>query len=150
MGQKTIGIIGVGMVGGAMYAYYPDAIPYDVMRYPDNKEKVSEADIFFICVPTPYVEGVGCDTSIVENVLSWVPAGKTIVIRSTVIPGTTDRLQEKFPGHFKVVSHQEILSILKKNQSIDTSTEELIERAIYRGGKDNITVLMMKVHDISR
>lgn len=48
------------------------------------------------------------------------------------------------------VSHQEILSILKKNQSIDASTEELIERAIYRGGKDNVTVLMMKVHDISR
>ncbi len=48
------------------------------------------------------------------------------------------------------VSHQEILSILKKNQSIDATTEELIERAIYRGGKDNITVLMMKVHDLPR
>lgn len=98
--QSKIGIIGVGMVGGAMYAYYPDAIPYDVERYPENKDKVKEADIFFICVPTPYVEGIGCDTSIVESVLAWIPAGKTVVIRSTVIPGTTERLQKQFPEHF--------------------------------------------------
>ncbi|MBI5274558.1 MAG: serine/threonine-protein phosphatase [Chlamydiales bacterium] len=45
------------------------------------------------------------------------------------------------------VSNEEIHEILIKNMEIDKTTESLIEQAIYRGGKDNITVIMMKVHD---
>ncbi len=54
-------------------------------------------DFAYIAVPTPTdEETLECDTSIVESVLSELPKGFTVVIKSTVIPGTTDRLQNEF------------------------------------------------------
>lgn len=45
------------------------------------------------------------------------------------------------------VSNHEIHEILNRNKEIDETTEALIEKAIHRGGKDNITVIMMKVNE---
>jgi UDPglucose 6-dehydrogenase len=39
-----------------------------------------------------------CDTSIVEEAVAWIEA-PLIIIRSTVAPGTTDRLREKYNKH---------------------------------------------------
>jgi UDPglucose 6-dehydrogenase len=98
--SKKLGIIGVGMVGGAVYAYYPDAIPYSPRKYPQNKENINEADIIFVCVPTPFMkDGTGFDLSYVHDTISILHGGKTVVIKSTVIPGTTVKLQEKYPQH---------------------------------------------------
>ena len=55
-------------------------------------------DFVFVCVPTPTILDSGeCDTSIVESVLEQMQEGTRIVIKSTVIPGTTQKLQESFP-----------------------------------------------------
>jgi len=51
-------------------------------------EKDSKVDILFICVP---------ETKVLDALLS-VPHGTITVIRSTVPPGTTDKLSEQF-GH---------------------------------------------------
>ena len=54
-------------------------------------------DFVYIAVPTPTdEETLECDTSIVETVLSELPMGFTAVIKSTVIPGTTQRLHDEF------------------------------------------------------
>ena len=54
-------------------------------------------DFAYIAVPTPAdEETLECDTSIVESVLSELPGGFTAVIKSTVIPGTTQRLHDEF------------------------------------------------------
>jgi UDPglucose 6-dehydrogenase len=45
-------------------------------------------------VPTPTAPDGSCDTSIVEEVIEWIESD-IIVIRSTVAPGTTDRLRRK-------------------------------------------------------
>lgn len=45
------------------------------------------------------------------------------------------------------VSNDEIKKVLLENDSIDEMTESLIEQAIHRGGKDNITIIMMKVNE---
>lgn len=109
MSKKKLGIIGVGMVGGAVYAYYPDAIPYDIKHYPDNQEKVYEADIIFISVPTPFrKDNGGFDLSMVENVFEGIPGEKIIVLKSTVWPGTTDEFQKKYPQH-KILFNPEFL-----------------------------------------
>ena len=50
-------------------------------------------------MPTPSTPK-GFDYSIVESVLSLVGKGKTAVIKSTVLPGTTEALQKKFPDIF--------------------------------------------------
>lgn len=125
MTHPSIGIIGVGMVGGAMYAYYPNALVYDPIRYPNTKEQIKQADIFFVCVPTPHVPGIGCDTSIVEEVMRWIPEGKTVVIRSTVIPGTTDRLQKAFPHH-RMLFNPEFLDELTAVENFKNPNRQII------------------------
>ncbi|HYF10443.1 MAG TPA: hypothetical protein VD967_02455, partial [Candidatus Paceibacterota bacterium] len=67
------------------------------------KEKIRECDIVFIAVPTPTTPG-GFDMSIVEEGVSLVGEGKTVVIKSTILPGTTAKLQEKYPGVILIYS----------------------------------------------
>lgn len=107
--DKKLGIVGVGMVGGAVYEFYPDAIPYDIVKYPDNKQAVQEADIIFVAVPTPYdKDGDGFDLSMVKEAMSNISGEKIIVLKSTVWPGTTQDLQKEYPQH-KVVFNPEFL-----------------------------------------
>jgi UDPglucose 6-dehydrogenase len=62
---------------------------------------LGEADIIFVAVPTPfYVDGRGFDTSFLYEAIKLIPgSGKVIVIKSTVLPGTTDALQKEYPQH---------------------------------------------------
>jgi UDPglucose 6-dehydrogenase len=78
----------------------PDTVIYDpyVPELAENKDKINACDVVFICVPTPMAEDGHCDTSIVEEAVSWVQA-PLMIIRSTVSPGTTDRLREKYNKH---------------------------------------------------
>lgn len=101
--RPKIGIIGVGFVGSAVKYYY-EGKKYPVVAYDTHKrigtmKDINSADIIFVCVPTPFKEGVGCDTSIVREAISKVKKGKIVVIKSTIIPGTTEELQKEFPDH---------------------------------------------------
>lgn len=75
----------------------PQTIIYDPYKteLAGNKEKLNACDVVFICVPTPMRDDGHCDVSIVEEVVSWIEA-PLMIIRSTVKPGTTDRLCEKY------------------------------------------------------
>lgn len=60
---------------------------------------VENSDYIFVCLPTPMIMDTGeCDTSIVENVIkeldSYNEGGerKTVIIKSTVPPGTTTQI----------------------------------------------------------
>lgn len=93
-----IGILGGGVLGQAIKNYYPDAKVFDKYQEQDLLEEVQEQDYFFICVPTPYKEGTGIDLEEVADAISRVAQpGKIVIIKSTVIPGTTDYFQEKYP-----------------------------------------------------
>jgi UDPglucose 6-dehydrogenase len=97
----TIGFIGQGFVGKS-YADEFEGRGIPVTRYSleepyiANKERIKTCDVVFIAVPTPTTPK-GFDYSIVEAVLPLVGNGKTAVIRSTLLPGTTELLQKKFP-----------------------------------------------------
>ena len=57
--------------------------------------------IVFVAVPTPPNPDGSCNTSIVKSVVAQIPDGKTMVIKSTVEPGTAEELQKKYPKkHF--------------------------------------------------
>lgn len=97
-----IGLYGVGMVGSQVKNWF-ESQGYEVISYDKDKsigspKEVNEADIIFICVPTPYSEGKEYDLSIINEVIEGIPNGKTVVIKSTVNPGTTDAYQEKYPN----------------------------------------------------
>jgi UDPglucose 6-dehydrogenase len=112
--KPLIGFIGQGYVGKNYADDYEDR-GFEVVRYSlepayiKNKEKIQECDIVFVAVWTPTTPK-GFDSSIVESVLKLVKKGSTAVLKSTVTPGTTIRLQKKFP-HLTILFSPEFLSV---------------------------------------
>jgi UDPglucose 6-dehydrogenase len=93
--EMRIGIVGIGAVGAAMAELFPGAATYDEPKRVGSRAEINASDVVFVCVPTPRANDGSCDTSVVEDVVSWVEA-PTIVIRSTVSVGTSRRLAEKY------------------------------------------------------
>lgn len=98
--MKKIGIIGLGYVGQAIYSYFQDH--YEV-RYIDpakegsnTQKQINECDLAVVCVPTEMRDDGTCDTSIVEEVLGWLKT-PVVLIKSTIPPGTTKKLERQFP-----------------------------------------------------
>lgn len=97
MNKPKVGIVGAGVVGQAMQRLVgPDAVLYDTRPdMPQDRDAINRCDVVFVCVPTPMADDGSCDTSIVEDVVAWIKA-PLIILRSTVAPGTTDRLRQKY------------------------------------------------------
>ena len=104
MGDSTekfnIGIIGGGFVGSAAKQYFKTAKVYDIdpKRATHSFEEVCQQEYIFVTVPTPMAADGKIDLSIVEGVLDRIPDGCQIILKSTAVPGTTERLQEKYPN----------------------------------------------------
>lgn len=103
-----IGCVGQGWVGRNISDNFENR-GYSVVRYalePEyvlNRRHISECDVVFIAVPTPTTPE-GFDYSIVEEALSLAGEGKIVVIKSTVLPGTTQKIQDKYPEKIVLVS----------------------------------------------
>src|SRR3989344_539474 len=97
----TIGFIGQGYIG-KNYANDFENRGYATVRYSleepyvENKDRIKECDVVFIAVTTPTTPN-GFDAGIIEQTFPLVREGATIVIKSTVLPGTVSRWQEKYP-----------------------------------------------------
>jgi UDPglucose 6-dehydrogenase len=115
--KPLIGFIGQGWIGKAYADNFEDR-GFEVVRYAlekqyvKNKDKIKDCDIVFIAVWTPTTPK-GFDSSVIESVLPLVGKGKTAVLKSTIVPGTTELLQKKFadivllygPEFLSVASH---------------------------------------------
>ena len=99
-----IGIIGYGHVGTAMHNLFKDAVIYDEIKNIGSKDEINKCDLSFVCVPTPMNHDGSCDTSIVEEVISWCTC-EVIVLRSTVRVGFTKEMSHKY--HKKIVFQPE-------------------------------------------
>jgi UDPglucose 6-dehydrogenase len=76
-----------------------EVLRHDPVKGHDALGQFSEADAFFVCVPTPHTLPHGVDLTLVRAALHVLPEGVPVVLRSTVLPGTTDELQREFPHH---------------------------------------------------
>lgn len=94
--MPSIGIIGAGTVGQAAKNFYKDAKIYDKFKSFDAWTEVIEQDVLFLCLPTPSQKGK-IDLSALEEIFKKLPDGKILVIKSTVVPGTTDFFQAERP-----------------------------------------------------
>ena len=107
----NVGIIGGGFVGSAVAFGFGSSNSHDfnVRVYdidPDRsshtfEETISESDFIFLCLPTPSKPDMSIDLSYVEDVMEKIskivdPFEQTIIIKSTVIPGTCRRVSKKF------------------------------------------------------
>lgn len=107
--MKTIGVIGLGYVGTAVQKGFEstnNVVTYDTVKECTETSVqgvLSKAQIIFICVPTPMNIDGTCNIDIVRAVLSQMVTLHTeykpiCVIKSTVTPGTTNKLAEEFPN----------------------------------------------------
>jgi UDPglucose 6-dehydrogenase len=113
-----IGIVGVGFVGGAtaevlkevhtLYLYDKYKSPYNDL---DNlKLLAKESEVVFISVPTPMQPSGAIDyknvySSVGDLLAATKIAGRNpqdilVIIRSTAVSGTTDKLAEQYPFRF--------------------------------------------------
>lgn len=119
----NVGIIGGGFVGSAVAFGFGSSNSHDfnVRVYdidPDRsshtfEETISESDFIFLCLPTPSKPDMSIDLSYVEDVMEKIskivdPFEQTIIIKSTVIPGTCRRLSKKYG--LNIVSNPEFLT----------------------------------------
>jgi nucleotide sugar dehydrogenase len=123
--KMKIGIIGNGFVGSAiMHGFVLHAD--DIMIYDKDPKRSTHGlgklalhcDVVFVCVPTPMYESGECDMSIVESVVEefmgfiFRKKKQTLVIKSTVVPGTTEKLAKKYQNnpHVNFVFNPEFLT----------------------------------------
>lgn len=106
--KPRIGIMGFGFLGRAMahgFSLHADIKIYDKYDnvYDSLKETVNFSDFIFVGVPTPMLSDGSQDLTAVRNTIdSIVRAAKSrkiIVLRSTIIPGTTKSFAEKYKNH---------------------------------------------------
>ena len=97
-----IGFIGLGKVGKALYdvfTEYHTTSFYDI-KFPNTRiEDILTTDIVVVAVPTPLTPQNECDISIVESAIHSLSTHNykgVVCIKSTVIPGTTLALAEKY------------------------------------------------------
>lgn len=102
--ETKIGFIGQGWIG-KHYADEFESRMYSTVRYSleepyaQNKELIKSCEVVFIAVPTPTTEE-GFDESIVRHSVGLVGEGKIAVIKSTLLPGVTEKIQAEYPDVF--------------------------------------------------
>ena len=104
MQKEKIGFIGQGFIG-KNYANDFEKRGFHIVRYAleephyKNEEHIEDCDIVFIAVPTPTTPD-GFDDSVIKKVIKLVGKGKIAVIKSTILPGTTESIQKENPNIF--------------------------------------------------
>ena len=143
----TLNIVGYGYVGSALgYLLEHNEIRFNVSDpypkrgrftwYQNTKEMVKDNDqmqgpqYYFVCVPTPPTHDGDCDTSIVESVVHEIVSttkstNVTIIIKSTVRPGTTKLLQRVHPD-VNIVFWPEFLRELTAQEDIMATRDILL------------------------
>ena len=122
--MNNIGIIGKGFVGTAVAAGFSPHTGYDAkVRIYDVDpaksthslhETVNESEVIFVSVPTPASKDGAIDLSIIHAVLKDISSvierdDNIILIRSTIVPGTSLKLQKLYPK-LNIVFNPEFLT----------------------------------------
>ena len=118
MNNNTIGVIGQGFVGTAIregFKNFVDIETYDKFKQStcNSLEQLSEkAKIIFVCLPTPMKKSGECDLSIVSDTIYKLDSfnnNNIAVIKSTVLPGTTEKFNKECKN-LQVIFNPEFLT----------------------------------------
>lgn len=112
---RRVGIVGLGYVGRATAHALRSSVevcfhdPAVEGSYP--LAVVASSDLVYVCVPTPSGAAGAADLGIVREVLgelAQLGSDATVLLKSTVPPGTTDALAAAWPG-LRLAFHPEFL-----------------------------------------
>ena len=124
MTKYSIGIIGKGFVGNAVAQGFSSGSGYECNMYIYDKnpdlcqhsleDVVSNSQFIFISVPTPSNRDGSINLDIVTSVIEDIDKVETknqpiILLRSTIVPGTSQKIQNAYP-HLKLVFNPEFLT----------------------------------------
>ena len=100
-----VGVVGQGFVGSAIregLKNFYEVLTYDLDETKCNsthEELCREADIIFVCLPTPMRVSGECDTRLLETAVKKLDkdckeanTSPILVLKSTIPPGTTDKI----------------------------------------------------------
>ena len=139
MSKKTVGIIGNGFVGEAQaFAFSPsaDVRIYDIdpLKATHSLEETLEQEFIFVCLPTPMRMDGTQDISFVEDFFGSIFPHKdqVFIIKSTVLPGTTESLSDRFG--FNIIFSPEFLT--ERTAKLDILTQA----RIILGGDEKLTL----------
>jgi len=129
-----IGIIGQGFVGNAVYQKFKKSFKvktYDtkgIIYCNGNEQETLDNEVVFICLPTPMNQDGSCHTDIVEAAIKRVfefGVAKTVVIKSTIPPGTCAKWNKQFKS-IDVVFNPEFLTEANAVQDFENQTRIIL------------------------
>lgn len=128
MNKFKVGVVGNGFVGESQaFAFSPttDLRIYDVdpLKATHSKEEIDECDFVFVCVPTPMKKDGTQDLSYIERVFESAAFGPIYIIKSTILPGTTEMLNEKY-HNLSIIFSPEFLT--ERTAKLDMLTQARI------------------------
>ncbi len=128
MSKIKVGVVGNGFVGEAIsfaFSSVADIYVYDIdpSRCLNDIKSVHHCDFVFVCVPTPMYEDGSQDISYVETVFEEATDRPIYILKSTVLPGTTENLAKKYPN-FKIIFSPEFLT--ERTAKLDMLTQSRI------------------------
>jgi UDPglucose 6-dehydrogenase len=144
-----LGIVGFGYVGQAVHSGLADHYNIEVYdKYQESScnslaDLCQVADIIFVCVPTPMNSSGICDISIVDSVIKEInrfDKSNLVVVKSTVPPGTTNALIDKYKN-IQIVFSPEFLTEASYIEDFKNSN-----RVIFGGSAENT----LKIEQIFR
>jgi UDPglucose 6-dehydrogenase len=121
-----IGVVGLGVVGGTIARVFRDAglavRGYDAYTGEGSAADLAGSDVVFVCVPTPTSDGGAYELdelwAAVRTTRANVAPGGVIVVKSSVPPGTVDRLTAAFPDY----SFASVPEFLTADRPLETFT----------------------------
>ena len=146
MNKPTIGIIGNGFVGEAQaFAFSPvcNIKIYDVdpLKSTHTLSDTHDSDFVFVCVPTPMFNDGTQNLEFVNKVFKHASKKPIYILKSTVLPGTTDKLNEIY-NQSKIVFSPEFLT--ERTSKLDMLTQN----RIIIGGNKRWTNLVRKIYEL--
>jgi len=145
MKKFKVGVIGNGFVGESQaFAFSPttDLRIYDIdpNKSTHTKKELDKCDFIFICVPTPMYKDGSQDISFIEKVFEEAVEGPIYIIKSTILPGSTKNLQNKYPK-LSIIFSPEFLT--ERTAKLDMLTQA----RIVLGGEDNLTLKVSELFE---
>ena len=128
MDKIKVGVIGNGFVGEAIsfaFSSVAEMFIFDIdpTRSLNDIQSVHNCDFVFVCVPTPMYKDGSQDLSYVKSSFEKATDKPVYVLKSTVLPGTTEMLSKQYPN-FKIIFSPEFLT--ERTAKLDMLTQSRI------------------------